>query len=194
VPRREYHVLSVLRIAGIVLAGVLAAVQTGSAVSSSVTYSFTGTCSDCTTETAALTLQNYTLGQPITKSNFVSFTYTSNLTSNTITPANNPTFSIQGALPTTLPGPSLSIVVIGSQAQAGGFWGFQANTNGNWCAGPNCEYDSGTNGVWNGSAQPTQPVSAPAVGTPALIGLGLILAVMAWIILRRTPGRPTAHE
>lgn len=185
-PSHKRQLCSGLRIAAIALAGVLSAVQTCPADSSgSATYSFTGTCSDCATETASLTLQNYTLGQPITNSNFVSFSYTSNLTSNTITPANNPTFSIQGALPTTLPGPSLSTVVIGSQAQAGGFWGFIANTSGSWCAGPNCEYDSGTNGVWNGAAP--APAPTPVAGTLVLTSLGLILlTVMGWILLRRS--------
>jgi hypothetical protein len=186
-PSHKCQLRSVLRIAAIALVGVLCAVQTCSAfASSSVAYSFTGTCTDCATETATLTLQNYTLGQPISNSNFVSFTYTSNLTSITITPANNPTFSIVGALPTTLPGHSLSTVIIANQAAESGFWGFTAGTGGNWCAGHDCEDDSGTNGVWNGAAPTPAPSSTPVTGTLALTTFGLAVILMGWILLRRS--------
>jgi len=182
-PRHRSQLRSGLSVAAIALVGVLAAAETGSAaVSTSVTYSFTGTCSDCSGETASLTLQNYTLGQPITSANFVSFTYSSSVTSLTITPATNPTFSITGALPVALPGPSASTVIIANQSSADGFWGFIAQTSGTWCAGPNCEDDSGTNGIWNGAAAPP---TTPVVNTFALTSLGLILILMGWIVLRR---------
>ena len=192
-PRHKCQLQSVLRIAAIALVGVLAAVQTCSAIpSTSVAYSFTGTCSDCTNETATLTLQNYTLGQPIYASNFVSFVYNSNLTSITITPANNPTFTITGALPTTLPGPSLTTVIIANRAVVKdaigprraatiAFWEFMAQTNGTWCAGSGCVADTGVNGVWNGAAP-----STPVVGTLTLTSFGLILILMAWFLLRRS--------
>lgn len=192
-PRHKCQLQSVLRIAAIALVGVLAAVQTCSAFPvPSVAYSFTGTCSDCATETATLTLQNYTLGQPIYNSNFVSFVYTSNLTSITITPANNPNFTITGALPAALPGPSLTTVIIANQAAVqsttgprraatAAYWEFMARTNGSWCSGAGCAGDLGTNGVWNGAAPNT-----PVVGTLALTSFGLILTLMAWVLLRRS--------
>jgi hypothetical protein len=50
------------------------------------TYMFTGSCSDCTgTGVGYLTLQNYTPGTALSYSDFVSFTYTSNLSSFSIT-------------------------------------------------------------------------------------------------------------
>jgi hypothetical protein len=179
-PRHKSQLGSVLRIAAIALVGVLAAVQTCSAIpGSSVAYSFIGTCTDCTNETATLTLRNYTLGQPITNSNFVSFTYNSNLIGNkTITPAGNPDFGITGALPATLPGPSLTTVFILDSAND--YWEFQARDNGAWCAG--CALDIGTNGIWN-LATPVAPVT----GTLALTSFGLIfLILMGWILLRRS--------
>ena len=186
-PRHSCQLRSGLRTAAIALAGVFAAVQTSSAfINTSVAYSFTGTCSDCSSETATLTLQNYTLGQPITNTNFVSFTYTSNLTSQTITPAISPSFSISGALPTTLPGPSLSTVVIVNQAHADPYWAFIAATNGNWCAGSTCADDSGSSGAWNGGAAP--PPGTPVAGTLELTSVALILTAMGWMLLRRRRG------
>jgi hypothetical protein len=176
---------SVLRIAAIALVGVFAAVQTSSAfLESSVAYSFTGTCTDCTNETATLTLQNYTLGQPINKDNFVSFAYNSSVIANkTITPAGNPTLGIQGGLPATLPGPSHPSFGI-RESNSNNAWEFEALSDGTWCAGADCRSDTGTNGVWNLAAP-----AAPVTGTLALTSFGLILLIlMGWILLRRSPG------
>lgn len=171
-----------IRIAAIALAGVLAAVQTGSAGSpATTTYSFIGTCTDCTGNgVATLVLQNYTLGSQLSNSNLVSFSYNSNLTSFTVTPGTGA--YLTGSLPASLPAPALVV----ASTTTSSFIGFISNANGNWCAGPQCEYDSGTNGVWSvGTAAP--PATVPVLGTPALVGMALILALMGWILLRRVP-------
>ena len=182
----------IVQIAAIALVGSLAAVQTGSALTATATYYFTGTCSDCTgSGHGTLVLQNYALGSSLTNANLVSWSYTSNLLTYSVTPANNPTFSIQGALPTTLPGPSLNTVIISTQASAGsGFVGFIAQTGGSWCAGSNCEDDNGTSGTW--TAAPTTTPSVPALEAPGLIGLALLLACAGFTLLKRVATRHAA--
>jgi hypothetical protein len=174
---------SVFRSAAIALVGALAAVQTSSALTgTTVAYSFVGTCTDCSTETATLTLQNYPLGQKLNKSNLVSFTYNSNLISKTITPAGNPDLLVNGALPATLPGVSFKRVIIRNTGGVSGSWEFIADIDGSWCAG--CANDTGTNGVWS-LATPATPV----VGTLALTSFGLILLIlMGWVLARRSRG------
>lgn len=183
-----------LRIVLIACAAVLASVQTGSAIGTQSTYSFTGTCSDCNNPSGTLVLQNYTLGQPLSSSNFVSFTYSSSVISFTISAAANPSFDISGTLPATLPGPSANTVVIDNGGTPE-FMGFIAETNsddGDWCAGPECEFDEGTGGTWSlGAAPPTSNV--PALNTEALAGTALLLALMGWFLLKRLPRRSASH-
>jgi hypothetical protein len=63
-------------------------------VTSDTSY-FEGYCSDCTgLGTAELILQNYTLGNELTNANFVGFSYSSNLTSYTISQL----YSLSGVL------------------------------------------------------------------------------------------------
>ena len=184
---------SVVQIAAIALVGFLGAVQIGSAISTTTaTYYFTGTCSDCTgTGQGTLVLQNYTLGSSLTNANFVSWSYTSNLLTYSVTPASNPSFSIYGTMPATLPGASPNAVVIANQPNAGPtFMDFVAESNGSWCAGHTCADDNGTNGTWS-AATPAPTTSVPALGMPALASLGLLLLFAAWILFKRFPGK---HE
>jgi hypothetical protein len=63
---------------GVALAGA----ATPAAAADTVTFDFTGVCSDCTgMGVGELTLQNFTPGQKLTAANFVSFTYNSNFVS-----------------------------------------------------------------------------------------------------------------
>src|SRR5713101_411740 len=71
------------------------------------TFTFTGPCADCTgTGIGTLVLVNYTLGNDLTTDNFVSFSYTSDLTTFSLSgvgSANGQIDSISGLLPTILP-------------------------------------------------------------------------------------------
>jgi len=189
---REVSLRRVVQIVAIALLGILGAVQTGSAVVSTTTYYFTGRCSDSTGNgQGTLVLQNYTLGSTLTNANLVTWNYTSNLLTYSVTPGANPTFSIGGSLPATLPGTSLNTVVIANQSSAGAsFIGFIAQTSGTWCAGLNCEDDSGTNGTWSAAPAVTQAV--PALSKPVLFGLALLLLFAAWILLRGLPRKNAA--
>jgi hypothetical protein len=64
------------------MAGLLSPLGAAAQTASDTTYVFTGTCTDCTgVGVGYLTLQNYTPGTALSYSNFVSFTYQSNLSS-----------------------------------------------------------------------------------------------------------------
>src|ERR1044072_7874497 len=59
------------------------------AAATDTTVLFTGTCSDCTgTGKGTLVLQDYTIGDALSAANFVSFSYSSNLTSFTLDSVN----------------------------------------------------------------------------------------------------------
>jgi hypothetical protein len=82
-----------------VAATVFAGLSHASAIT---TYTFTGDCTDCTGQgMGTLVLQNYTLGDELETSNFVSFTYSSNLLSFTSDDG-----SLFGVLPVNLPAPA----------------------------------------------------------------------------------------
>jgi hypothetical protein len=184
------RVCSLVRVAAPLLVGVLAIVQAGSAVPSVITtYNFVGTCSDCTgTGTGTLVLQNYTLGNAISSSNFVSFTYTSNLTSFTI-PASNLS-TIVATLPSALPAEANVFF----ETNVSPFYVFiseNANDNGDWCTGTDCDGDFGINGTW--SLAVAAPTGAPAPNTIALMGVALVAVLMAQILLRRRRNQTAAR-
>ena len=144
------------------------------------TFNFVGTCSDCTGQgRATLVLQNYTLGNTILQANFVSLTYSSNLTSYTITTANSPL--INGSLPASLP----SAANVDFFATTGGAaQGMELNTYsyGSWCAGFECTGDYGTAGSWSLYSPPAPP-SVPALSTWMQICLAALMAAMgAWLL------------
>jgi len=192
-----YSVRLKSRIAAIVLVGLLALLQAGSALATQVattTYYFTGTCTrDCTGNgTGTLVVANYTLGQPLTSNNLVSFTYTSGFLG-TVTITGGSPAVLSGTLPAVLPGFSTQTVIVSNTNQAGpSFLGFNAYAGGTWCIGYNsyCNADSGTGGTWSTTGSTptptaTTPVGTPALGTPALISLALMFGLAGFIVLKR---------
>lgn len=130
------------------------------------TFNFTGTCSDCTGQgTATLVLTNYTLGNDITSANFVSFDYSSNLFTMSVTTDN--LFSIAGNLPASLP--SFAFVqVLRSPDQTM----FESSTDGTWFIG--APADRGTNGIWAAAVSGVPEPASSMLFLGGLIGLGLL--------------------
>lgn len=161
-------------------------------VTSQTTFQFTGVCSDCTgTGIGTLVLQNYVqdghhLLQP---DNFVSFTYTSNLTSFTI-PSGASNFNIDGTFPATLPAsPSITITGNGNAFESVAPTGLAPT--GSWCAGAACGEDVGTTFTWGAPSSPTTTTASP---TPALndwmlASLAMALAVMGSILVKKIQAR-----
>jgi hypothetical protein len=166
---------SIFRISIILVVCVLAAVETSYADGCApggpqATYQFVGQCTDCSgTGVGVLTVRNYTLGDTLTSCNLVSFTYTSNLTSFTITRSDSPYLS--GMLPVSLPAAAAVDVNDGTN----GFW---SGANGNWHVGL---LDYGTGGTWSSPSTST----APTLSTAALCTLGLLLAGAGALLVRR---------
>lgn len=174
---------SIVRISAVLAVCALAALPTGSATGSTATYQFVGTCSDCTgTGVGLLTLQNYTLGQPLTWANFVGFTYTSN--KNPIPAGISPSTTnfnsssiLSGSLPATLPASATVSLgwngnnyVLETLAGSGAYW----------CVGVNgCQGDYGFGGTWSlvGST------SVPVMGVPTTIVLAAILGLLGAVAL-----------
>jgi len=127
------------------------------------TYTFTGTCTDCSgTVTGILTLDSsYVLGNSIAP-DFLSFFYEgSNMIPGGFTIGNlDSGLFVTGSLPSTLPGPASSDITIENLN-----WIFSANTDGSWSVAPGglLSADFGTNGVF----------STPEPSTAVLIGFGL---------------------
>lgn len=138
------------------------------------TFSFSGTCTDCTgLVTGELTLRNFQAGQPFQLANFVSFDYRgSNLLAPFSVSASDLEF-FDGAL--NADGSLASSVInFGSfQTSAGDNDDFFLRNNGFWVIG---SADFGTAGRFT----PTVPAAVPAPATLALLPLGL-----AWLHLRR---------
>jgi hypothetical protein len=93
-----------------------------------------------------LILQNYTLGDPLDISNFVSFSYTSNLMTLILDGAGSGPGQVSdfsGSLPSQLPG--FTDMSISSQSVQV----FAPLSSGSWCVGINgCNLDFGVNGVF----------------------------------------------
>jgi hypothetical protein len=147
------------------------------------TYNFVGTCAvnDCSgTASAQLVLANYTLGATIQAGNFVSLNYSSNLLNFTLL-ASDPNLYVGGTLPVNLSGPTSAYF------EGSGTKNLVTYAQGNWCA--NCDFDQGPSYTWTlaGAAAPTT-AGVPAMGAPALIGTGLILAAMGLFLLKRARG------
>ena len=123
-------------------------------------FNYTGVCTDCTFSNGELELfAPYTLGTPITTSNFVNFIYTSNLVSFFINQS-DPGFFVSGSLPDTLPGPA-NIIIEDSQ------WEFSTSTDGSWFVDQFGGADNGPSNTWSAQA------STPEPGTILMLAAGL---------------------
>jgi hypothetical protein len=142
------------------------------------TFNFTGVCTDCEgSVTATLTLQNYTLGTPITNENFSELFYGGS----NLLPAffisklmENFTFA-EGSIPAGLPG-FANVSVFGTEHA------FFSGVEGSWNVGiviqiedPGdgfVDLDFGGQGTWNGTAVP-EPGSMALLGSAGLALLAL---------------------
>jgi hypothetical protein len=144
-----------------------------SASATDVVYDFTGDCRDCTgTSSGVLTLtSDYTLDDALTTSNFISFTYTSNLISS-LTIANSDLQDISGSI-STIPG--VNYVIIDTPTTT-----FQSYLSYFWCIGDfDCGEDDGDNFSWTlgsaGSGGATGgAVPEPGTWTLIIAGVGLV--------------------
>jgi hypothetical protein len=154
-----------------------------SAVELITEFSFRGDCFDCTGQgTGTLLLQNYTLGNPLDLTNFVRFSYSSDLTSFVLMgtgPDPGQVSDFSGSLDMFLPGfKNINMSSVGAQI-------FQSVDTGGWCAGFNgCNLDFGINGIWDNAPEP----SGFALAFSGLAGLLLLRLRRAKA--RRSPALP----
>jgi hypothetical protein len=132
------------------------------------TYIFTGICVDCAgTGIGQLTVQSYTPGTTLQMSNFVSFTYSSNLLpSYSIT---TPLSVFTGSIPVALPAAAaINIQSTGGQV-------FDSFTNGSWCAGSGstCLSDHGTSSSWSSASAIVPEPQTLTLAALALSGFAL---------------------
>ena len=100
-----------------------------------------GQCTDCSgTGVGYLTLQNCALGNTLTNCNFVSFSYSSNLTTFTITLSNFA--SLNGSLPTSLPSAAAVAILSTNPSQA-----LLTQVSGQWVVGT--PQDFGGTSTWS---------------------------------------------
>jgi hypothetical protein len=148
------------------------------AAHASTTFTFTGACTPAGSQncsgfsTGTLVLQNYTQGNAITDSNFVSFTYHSNVMSlsfSGVLPAPGGIFSITGDLQ-NLPGPANVAISTGPLTADLVFESLTLNM-GNWCAGSICgATDFGSPSSWSVPLPATLPLFATGLGGLGLLG------------------------
>jgi hypothetical protein len=141
------------------------------------TFTFTGTCSDCGTDdgagtaTGTLVLQDYTLGNILQSSNFVSFTYTSIfLGTLSVDSTEFQHFSVTSEL-ADLPGfETVAINWINGEND----YQFQSQSDGAWSVeveGGGSILDVGTNGTWSATPLPAAlPLFAGGLGAMGLLG------------------------
>jgi len=158
------------RIIFIVLTLLLVFARNGTPTAATTTYQFVGTCSggesNCTGQaTATLVLANYSPPAALSYTNFVSFTYNSNLQG---------TLSFTGSSDltgqfTNLPGFDQTQIYPTSGNPEG--WVFDTGTDGTWSLGIG---DSGTAGTWSLATTPTTP--APSTLLLLILGLAALAA------------------
>jgi hypothetical protein len=164
-----------------VAAAVFAGLSHASAIIT--TYDFTGDCTDCTGQgTGTLVLANYTLGDPLETSNFVSFTYSSNLLSFESDSLDSGYGNLQGMLPVDLPGPATveieGLVLVPGCGDCDEL-GFDSATYDSdaWSIGVE---DYGTNGIWSAAATNT---AVPEPSSLVTLAAGLA-GLVAWRLRR----------
>jgi hypothetical protein len=136
------------------------------AAATDTSFLFTGECADCTgTGTGTLVLQDYTIGDLLSADNFVSFNYSSNLTSFTIDSVNG----IVGSL-STLPGANFVSFFNGDYV----FSSLAVGGLSAWCTGTagSCASDFGTSSSWSLAAAGSVP--EPAIWAAMVLGFGLL--------------------
>jgi len=129
-----------------------------------VTYQFIGNCEDCTgTGVGTLVLSNYTQGDNLNNSNFVSFSYTSNLLPEVTILSSDLTF-FGGSIPADLP--SAANVFMASDSLQ-----FSSSSTGEWCIGKSCLADFGNTSVWAAASTSgvPEPTSFVLVGGAVLL-------------------------
>jgi hypothetical protein len=150
------------------------------------TFTFTGTCGTFTgncsgTATGTLVLQNYTQGNDITLSNFVSFTYHSNIVDLSLTGTGTAAGEVSqigfGGNPSILPVnlPATANVTLYTSTQPTGIPIFNSETvsTGFWCSGPGtpCGLDGGDVSSWSATPLPAAlPLFATGLGALGLLG------------------------
>ena len=150
------------------MAGLLGLV-TLAAPASAVSFEFSGTCIDCTgTGEGTLVLKNYTLGDVLTSSNFVKFTYSSNLLTYSLTSVDD----LTGIL-TDVTGPAY----VGFHGGGYTFNSLVAGPFSPWCTGTTgtCSSDFGLLSSWS---LVTGSVPEPAMWAAMVLGFGLLGASM----------------
>jgi hypothetical protein len=134
-----------------------------------VSFDFSGTCMDCTgTGKGTLVLKNYHFGDALTSSNFVSFTYSSNLLTYSLTNVDDLTGSLTGAA-----GPAY----VAFHGDGFAFNSFIAGPFSPWCTGKTaaCASDFGLLSSWSLAAG---SVPEPAMWAAMVVGFGLLGASM----------------
>jgi hypothetical protein len=146
----------------------LIGLATMAAPAAATTFEFSGACIDCSgTGTGTLVLKDYTLGDTLTTSNFVSFTYSSNLLSYALSSVDDLTGSL-----TAVTGPAYV-------AFHGGGYSFNSVPIGPispWCTGAagSCAADFGFFSSWALAAS----VPEPAMWAVMVLGFGMLGATM----------------
>jgi hypothetical protein len=160
-------------------------------------FDFTGTCSDCSgVATAVLTLQDFTSGW-VSASQFVSFSYQSNLTSFTVTTSDLDTKDFIALLiPSEMPWDTQVEVGLANGPNSTSV-SFDSFMTGNWTVlGPSASVsgilvgarrseDIGVNGVWS-AASLTSSAPEPASWALMILGFGGLGAMLR--TRRRTLG------
>lgn len=150
--------------AGAALVGMAAMAAPAAAVD----FDFSGTCMDCSgTGKGTLVLKDYDFGDTLTAANFVSFTYSSNLLSYTLTSVDDLTGSL-----TDIAGPAFVVFHGGGYT----FDSLAAGPFSPWCTGTTgaCASDFGLLSNWSLAAA----VPEPAIWGAMVLGFGLLGATM----------------